>query len=387
LTERSPAGDAAACRQALDAAVARGGEITATDLDVLSRAPVTILGETLRSFTADRGHDTLPTLTVLASARAPRDVRRAAKRALYGLSLRGITPAPTAPRPLHTPRAERATRAWVSGIDGSGSRAVWIVFEDGYGALTLCSLILNDVIGVVEAAGGAISKKRLNAELATLRASQKLPWVDAEPASVLGLVAEALGLHTENHTQPPGEFERWRRFFASVPVPAWTAPVSSEDSATVEAAARLLELSEFASWFLDPESVQSDALELLQARDSRLIVSDQIKAEREEAIVGRVVEREFSHEIRTRWARRLTEMARILAATDRAEPARRAEAGAAALADPAREARHQPFARALARRALEIAGEVTLGRVSAAEVSRKPGRVTTAPAKTNTARA
>jgi hypothetical protein len=53
-----------------------------------------------------------------------------------------------------------------------------------------------------------------------------------------------------------------------------------------------------------------------------------------------------------------------------------AEAVAGALADPARETARQPFARALARRGLDIAGEVALGRVSASDVSRKPGPVT-----------
>ena len=50
-----------------------------------------------------------------------------------------------------------------------------------------------------------------------------------------------------------------------------------------------------------------------------------------------------------------------------------AEAAAAALADEQRAVTLQPFVRALARRGLEIASEVALGRIPAAEVSRKPG--------------
>jgi len=47
-------------------------------------------------------------------------------------------------------------------------------------------------------------------------------------------------------------------------------------------------------------------------------------------------------------------------------------AASAAFADPGRDVTQHPLARAMARRALELAGEVTLGRVSAADVSRKP---------------
>jgi hypothetical protein len=65
-------------------------------------------------------------------------------------------------------------------------------------------------------------------------------------------------------------------------------------------------------------------------------------------------------------------MAWIFEATRRPEPARPAGHAAAAVADPARDARPHPLARAMVRRALELAGEVALGRVSATEVSRKP---------------
>ena len=68
--------------------------------------------------------------------------------------------------------------------------------------------------------------------------------------------------------------------------------------------------------------------------------------------------------------------AEVYRTLDRSEHAALAEAVAGGLADPSREPAQQPFARALARRALEIAGEVALGRLSAADVSRRPGPVT-----------
>jgi hypothetical protein len=126
-------------------------------------------------------------------------------------------------------------------------------------------------------------------------------------------------------------------------------------------------------WFLDPESVQTEALEVLQARESRLVVSEQIKSERQEAILTRVIDRAFTPDARARWARRLRDMVWVFEATGRPDPARLAAAAAAAFSDLARDARHHPMARAMARRALELAGEVALGRISAGEVSRRPG--------------
>ena len=107
-------------------------------------------------------------------------------------------------------------------------------------------------------------------------------------------------------------------------------------------------------------------------QDSRLVVSDQIKAEREAAIVDKAVGRVFSSETRPRWARRLEEMALVFRATSRDEQAGLAEAAAAALRDDARPAEGIPLVRAMALRGLEVAGEVALGRVKLDDVSRAP---------------
>ena len=102
------------------------------------------------------------------------------------------------------------------------------------------------------------------------------------------------------------------------------------------------------------------------------MVSEQIKAERETAIVDAAIGKVFTREARRRWARRLGEMALVFDATDRPEPAAVARAAAAALADGEQRAEAIPFARALVGRGLEVAGEVTLGRARLEDVSRVP---------------
>jgi hypothetical protein len=244
--------------------------------------------------------------------------------------------------------------------------------------LLLCSLIVSDTTGIVDVAGGGITRKRLETELAALRASQKLPWLETPPARVLGLVADALALHAAAATAPPAAFARWQRLFeGSAPSASPAVPLDAPPE-LVERTTELLELPELAGWFVEPEVLQTDAVELLQTRETRLIVSDQIKAEREEAIVTRVIAREFPREVRMRWARRLVEMASIFRETDRPGPAALADAAAAAFADDAHDPRRHPFAVALVRRGLDIAGEVALGRLTLAEVSRKPAPVTVA---------
>ncbi|HMH52457.1 MAG TPA: hypothetical protein VK548_19615 [Candidatus Acidoferrum sp.] len=359
---------AADARAALDTALR--DDATAPELRGL---PDDVVDRVVASFADEHGGAALPLLGRLAASGADRGVRRAARRALYRLAQRGIAPAaPAAPRPIVPRRSERAVQAWLSGVDGSGSRATWIVFEGAYGGLRLCSLILNDTLGITEVAGGDITRKRLDRELAALRESQKLPWVETDPARAVGLVAEALAVHAAASTSPPAAFAPWRAPFASAPVAEPPTLPDTPDPALLERSATLLERPELAGWFLDPESVQSDAVELLQTRESRLVLSDQLKAEREAAIVDGVIERELDPPASRRWSRRLAEMALVLDGAGAPEPAASARAVAAALASESFEPRRLPFVRALAARSLEIAGEVTLGRVSAAEVSRKP---------------
>jgi len=346
--------------------------VASLDPASLRGLPEDVLDERLRAFANEHGAEALPALSGLAEGAADRAVRRAAKRALYRLSQRGVMPAPPPPPPpVVQRRAPRAVRAWLSGIDGSGSRAAWILFEGPYGGGALCSLILNDIVGITEVAGGEITKRRLEAELASLRSAQKLPWVETEPARAVGLVAEGLQIHRELGTSPPSEFGRWQPFFAEITA-AEPLAAAVADPMLLARSAELLALPEMAGWFLDPETVQSDALEIQEARQSRLVVSDQIKAERQEAILARVVEREFAPAARRRWARRLAEMSWIFSATGRPEPAATASAAAAAFAESDAEPLRHPLARALAQRALELASEVAAGRLSASDVSRKP---------------
>ena len=360
------------CRRALDEARAAGGAITRDIVATLGAAPADALELTLREFADAHGAEALPVLAGLGDT-AHGAVRRAAKRALYRLAQRGIAPERlVAPRPVVERREARAARAWVSAIDGSGSRASWILFDGAFGGLELCSLILNDMAGILEVAGGGITKKRFDAELSTLRATQKLPWLETEPAQALGLVAEALALHQALGTSPPPTFARWQQRFEGAALPPPLVPPAEPNAEMVARGAELLDAPETAGWFLEPADVQAEALELLQSTESQLVVADQIKGEYRDALVTRVVERELGEDARRRWAHRLLEMAVVFDATAREHLAAVARAAAGALIDAETTIAAQPFARALAARALEVASEVATGRLSAADVTRKP---------------
>ena len=375
MTAPPPSDAAAACLAVLEAA------LDGAALPALRPARAADLDEALRALARRHGAAAVPLLERLAGAAADKEQRRAARRALYRLEQSGLRPARAAAaspaRPVVVRAAEHPVRAWLSGIDGSGSRAAWILFEGGLGGgLRLCSLILNDEAGIMDAAGGPIARKRLEAELRGLRESQKLPWVEVDGGRACALVAQALALHERLGTVPPPEFARWRKSFGGADGRALAGERAREpvDAAVLERSAGLLEMPELGGWFVDPARVATEALALLQARESRLVVSDQIKAEREAAILDGVIEAHFPTAARLRWAGRLREMADIFGLTGRDEAATLARHTAAALADAARPATAIPFVRALAARGLEMAAEVALGRARLDDVSRAPAR-------------
>ena len=375
MTAAAPRPEATACLAALEAALDGGA------LPALAGVSPAALDEALRALTRQHGAATLPLLERLADGAADKAQRRAARRALYRLAQSGVRPtraaAPAPARPVVTREAEHAVRAWLSGIDGSGSRAVWILFEGGFGGgLRLCSLIVNDEAGIMDAAGGPIARKRLEAELRALRESQKLPWVEVDGGRACALVSGALALHERLGTVPPPEFARWRKLFGEAQPKASRADTKEmlPDAALLDRSPTLLDLPELMGWFVDPARVQHEALALLQTRESRLVVSEQIKAEREVSIVDGVIEAQLPPAARQRWAGRLREMADIFAMTRRDEAAAIARATAAAFVDLERPATAIPFARALAARGLEMATEVALGRAKLDDVSRAPAR-------------
>jgi hypothetical protein len=383
--------EAAACLAALEDALGRDA------LPALSQVGAGALDTALRALGKRHGAAAVPLLERLAAAAPGREQRRAARRALYRLEQSGMRPARipavTPTRPVVTREAEQPVRAWLSGIDGTGSRAAWILFEGGLGGgLRLCSLILNDEAGIMDAAGGPITRKRLDAELRALRESQKLPWVEVDGRRACALVADALALHERLGTVPPPEFARWRKSVlaqkrrapaetgsetpSNAGAPKWPphSPSRGHSSPDLADSAALLDLPELMGWFVEPGRVQHEALALLQARESRLVMSDQVKAEREAAIVDGVIEAQFPLTARERWAARLREMADIFRMTGRDEPAAMTAQVAAALADAERPATGIPFVRALAARGLEMAAEVALGRARLDDVSRAPSR-------------
>ncbi len=327
-----------------------------------------------------RGGELLPIVSALEKSRE-KAFKKVARRMRYRLRRAGVAvperslPSPS-PKPMWTLK-----EAWASPVDGTGSRAFWLTAEGAYGEWLRLTLVLNDQVGILDAVGGPIAKKRIAAELQHLNRHEHSRWIPLPPDYTPGLISEALALHTSE--VPHREFLRWQALLEGPPI---SRPLILEhldpdqiraDPTLLDHSGEILTEPELADWFFDPDGVQSAALELEEARASRLVLSDTQKAEREAAIMARTADERFTEAERTRWRRRLEETAYLFWRTGRQHEARLALAAALALGDTARAPRHQPFCLAVVRRSLEVAAEVQAGRLNADVASRRPRRPAT----------
>jgi hypothetical protein len=314
-------------------------------------------------------------LEVAETRATPKAVRTAARRALYRLRQAGVTRPAAAPIPV-IPRLELG-EAWVSAVDGTGGRGLWLTLTGPYGERTLLAAILSDEQGLLDFSSGAIAKKRVEERLRALRAESPLPWVAVPAPWAWATLVGAATRTREAGGTVPAVLGAWLERLGTpaaepAPIHARLPAMATEDPALLARSASLLALPELAGWFLDPASVASESLEWLQARESRLVVTEQIKAERLAALVDRIIETRFDAPTRRRWRGRLEEQAYVLLALGRTTEAAMALAVAHALAADEAILRRVPFLRALVERSLEVAGEVATGRLSAETASRAP---------------
>jgi hypothetical protein len=306
----------------------------------------------------------------------PKTVRTAARRALYRLRQAGIDRPPAAAAAPPAPRVALG-EAWASAVDGTGGRGLWLTLTGAYGERTLLAAMLSDEAGLLNFSAGSLAKKRIEERLRALRAESPLPWVAVPVGWAWATLVAAAERTRAAGRVVPAELAQWLETVgppADEPAPALARlPAAAvEEPALLERSADLLGLPELGSWFLDPATVASEALEWLQAKESRLVVSDQIKVERLAALVDRIIDTRFDAETRRRWQGRLEDQAYVLLALGRAAEAASAVAVARALAAGGDALRRIPFLRAVAERSLEVAGEVATGRLSAEQASRAP---------------
>lgn len=324
-----------------------------------------------------------PILLAVAASAGPKEVRKEARRALHRLRAAGLAVPRPSPGPavVAAPTVERKAElveAWATAPDGVGSRALWLVAERPLGGVYAVAMVLNDIVGVKGCSLEATTRKRYQQRLEEYRASLKLTSTTLPVEYARQLIGEALELNRESGFAVPAEARQYERVVAEPHRPFEQALIYTEIRPLevsmrpdyLEASPSLLQEPELEGWLFDYEAVKRYAGELRQAQESRIILTDELKAERERQIIASAIRDVMTPPLQRGLRRRLEETAYIFLRTGRRHQAtltvaaaRRLEEGAITI---------HPFLHALMRRSLELAIQAEAGQLPIELLRRNP---------------
>jgi hypothetical protein len=302
----------------------------------------------------------------------PRETRKAARRALLRLAQRGFNPAPVeAPRPeaTVTPRADRVRRALTSAVDAQGTRVLQLLVDLPRGGGHHVVAIVSAAEGVLRFEAGPATGRQFERLAEEGRQQMGLAMVELPPAHAREIIATAAEASRARGAGLPPQFAAFREALAPLPGDADAVarhPVYEELEAAalryrpdlVDADLTLLERQEFAGWQPEPESVAPLAEEWANVERSPLALPPSVVTQRRNAIMDRVVELVLGPGGAAGFRRRLEDNALVLLRSGETQAARRALATAMSLDPPdAATARANPFVRALAQQAIDLALE------------------------------
>ena len=249
-----------------------------------------------------------------------KDLKKEIRRSLFKLSQKGLTipqvtrveeksPAPTLSR---SPEME----AYMSPVDGSGGRLVWIVKpQAGHGLQTIQAMI-NDREGLQRVGGAQIRRKELRNMAQEIKKQHgvtmiSVPWEYADLMLYENFEkAKAAGRSgLEN-------FHQLRSIVNTAKPKAQDHPVYQRlnsgdvrEGAWRELSRRLLDEPEFRFWILDADWVEPFLGQLQEAQTSRLVLNPLQKEERVAGIVRDVVKTLCAGETGKIMQRRMEDMA------------------------------------------------------------------------------
>jgi hypothetical protein len=266
---------------------------------------------------------------------ASKDLRKEIKRSLYRLEQRGVeVPAPARSEPRPAPMGA-AIEGYVSAFDGRGDRLVWLV-KPRPGSVLHLFAVVNDPRGLREVALNRLTRKGLREIQDELRTKHDIRFVSVDWRHADRILQASLEWAHGCGEAVDGDYPALRAQLTAEPPAAELPPILDQlrltptDRDLVDSAEILLE-PEMRTWLLSEDLANKAAEELVEIRNSPLVLNDAQLTERFDAVNDRIVEQAFGGELLPSWQRRLEEMAYYFAKTSRPDRARQAAAAARAL--------------------------------------------------------
>jgi hypothetical protein len=320
----------------------------------------------------DLNHPAIPPLLAALFGSARDKVRRKTlKKTLHRLKTRGVeVPDDLLPREeaaIGAPRPGTAA-VFVSPIFGNGES--YVILEgppEVLGGNFLVSRV-GDREGFKECILLSLKRKEQAEFWEHLRERGLNEWLSPPPAFAVRLLEEAYRRQPDAGTGASQYvalrekiFRHWGQPEAAPDLEQALEPLPPGEQTRLRENSRKLALDPlFHSWLPGPEEIAPWLLKLKEVQDSPLVLSDQQKQVRADAVLDEATRALYPVETRADWCRRLRAMGYYLTLKGRQEDSRAAWAAAADLADPERSALsgEPPFLKGLVQYAVRLAWEL-----------------------------
>jgi len=263
--------------------------------------------------------------------------QKALKKAFHVLKTRQVpVPAPIslAASPLVRPAPMAPSGCHISMVDGFGNRMIFLqVAKEGLGFNVLQALV-NDREGLKDFYTLSLSKKRRRELLEEYNQDQLGRMVSVPPAYGLKLIEEAYSNTADLDSEGLATYRRVRdRLLERIDLEA--APTLEDLLPRLEEHEAILYLEKsrelgldeaFQTWLPAPEELASYFQKLREVYESPLVLTEDQKNERLDAVIAQAVAELFPLEQRPLLSRRLLEMAYFLDCLGKSEQARMAQA-------------------------------------------------------------
>ena len=285
--------------------------------------------------------------------------RKALRRAHHQLRSRGLTVSEpdSAPVIAKLPQLEeRLEGAFVTPLDPSGARLVYLVEPNPSGGVRLFELLLDEDRGVMECEVYTANRSQARKFMRDLSRGARLAAVPAPPEAVRALIARAATSQPGDRSVPHS-FAEWRSRLTEAGSEARTPGTLAREALSDEAisgqaaaAVALIREGKLGPWPPSVAKLQRVAERIRESSRGRIIVSKPQRSERVDAVLREAIDELLDAASAERTALRFEEMAYVLWKSERTADAR----ACLAAADELRQDRwsESPVVRALFERAL-----------------------------------
>jgi hypothetical protein len=254
-------------------------------------------------------------------------------------------------------------RAYVTSVDGSGARLVWVLWRAPSGGSRLLQAVVDDGVGVRDAEVATVTRQGFREYVEQMRQNPTVLLQQVPTETAATILAEAAARSEAAGKEVPADLRKWSELAGVSPAVAGEAPIyrhigvdEVRDQPTLlDESMTLLRAPHFQSWAMEGEVIDAAAEEIHQAETSTLMVSDEQRQERMQDAIRNAVSASFDDDTRRRYRGRLEAMALMLWERGQHDEARQALAAAVGLTEIDDLFRKHAFARALAHRGVWLA--------------------------------